>query len=152
MKNIAKRYVRIQYKRKTGSLAFCGIILPAFRQCLVLGKELQDLEKVGLNKDPFVLHVASKDRLVEFFAITDIQYGMYLDRKNPCTYYFTSQCELERENIVSVTAHGWSKTVNTVTFIYRDSRTSSAFIILPRPRFETSVESSANSRKYKVRQ
>ena len=68
MKNIANWHIQILHKVKIGTLAFRGItVLPAFRKCLVLGTELKDLEKVGFNKEPLVLHFATKERFTIFF-------------------------------------------------------------------------------------
>ena len=153
MKNIATRHIRIPHKVKIGTLAFRGItVSPAFRKCLVLGTELKDLEKVGFNKEPLVLHFATKERFAIFFAIDDIEYGKYVDKKVENTYYLTSLCILERDGSgASVKAYGWTETDSTVTFIYRNSRTSTRLVTFPRPRFVTSVVKK-NDRNYRKRE
>ena len=144
--------IHMPLPQKTGSLAFRVVMTsPWFRMSLVDGKDLFPCEKIKMSSaGASIYHFGSKKRLSYFFNMDDVMFPSHFDHKSGSTYYFTSLCMLKRVGSAQkVKAYGWSDNENTVTFIYRDTRTSTKLVTFPRPVFNRSTIVDENRKKKK---
>ena len=97
-----------------------------------------------------IYNFASKDRIVDFFSLQDVTFGTHFDHRTESSYYFTSLCVLKRAgSMTSLKAYGWTEDESSITFIYRDSRTSTKLVTFPRPVLTTLVQVDLHSKKKK---